>query len=112
MHFTIQLGAKENRLLYRGLRYIGVRFIEVSLYVTSVEYKSTMQSFRPGGGGAQQSFMRGVSTPRSNPSSFLYTIKIPFLTILTIFRFLFIITFIGKWYPFHIPSYNKNFAPL
>ena len=46
MHFTIQLGGKENRSLYRGLRYIEVRFfIKVPLYATSVEYKSTMQSF-------------------------------------------------------------------
>ena len=44
MHFTIQLGDKENRSLYQGLRYIVGRFIEVPLYVTSVEYKSTMQS--------------------------------------------------------------------
>ena len=44
MHFTIQLGGKENRSLYRGLRYVEVRFIEVPLYVTSVEYKNTMQS--------------------------------------------------------------------
>ena len=46
MHFTIQLGGKENRSLYRGLRYVEVRFIEVPLYVTSVEYKSTMQSVK------------------------------------------------------------------
>ena len=45
MHFTIHLGGKENRSLYRGLRYIEVRFIKAPLYVTSVEYKSTMQSF-------------------------------------------------------------------
>ena len=63
MHFTIQLGGKENRLLYRGLRYIEVRFIEVSLYVTSVEYKSTMQSFRPGGGGLNK-VLCGESPPR------------------------------------------------
>ena len=112
MHFTIQLGGKENRLLYRGLRYIEVRFIEVPLYVTSVEYKSTMQSFWPGGGGSTK-FYAGSLHPEVQPLILLlYTIKIPFLTISTIFRFLFIITFTGKCYPFHIPSYNKNFAPL
>ena len=67
MHFTIQLGAKENRLLYRGLRYIEVRFIEVSLYVTSVEYKSTMQSFWQGGGGGSTKFYAGSLHPEVQP---------------------------------------------
>ena len=112
MHFTIQLGGKENRSLYRGLRYIEVRFIKVPLYVTSVECKCKAFDRGGGGGGCSTTFYAGSLHPEVQPLILLYTIKIPFLTILTIFRFLFIITFIGKWYPFHIPSYNKNFAPL
>ena len=67
MHFTIQLGGKENRSLYRGLRYVEVRFIEVPLYVTSVEYKSTTQSVWPGGGGLVNKFLCGES-PRWGPT--------------------------------------------
>ena len=69
MHFTIQLGGKENRSLYRGLRYIEVRFIKVPLYVTSVECKCKAFD-RGGGGGCSTTFYAGVFTPRSNPSSF------------------------------------------
>ena len=73
MHFTIQLGGKENRSLYRGLRYIEVRFIKVPLYVTSVEYKSTMQSFWPGGGGLLNNVLCGESSPRGpTPHPFMY----------------------------------------
>ena len=71
MHFTIQLGGKENRSLYRGLRYIEVRFIKVPLYVTSVECKC--KAFDRGGGGvAQQRFMRESSPRGPTPHPFIY----------------------------------------
>ena len=72
MHFTIQLGGKENRSLYRS---------RPSLHRGSFYQGSIVCNFRGvqeynaklltgGGGVAQQRFMRGVFTPRSNPSSF------------------------------------------
>ena len=52
--------------------------------------------FHPGGGGTQNSFIRGGSAPRSNPLPFY----IPFFQKRHPFR----IPFIAKRHPFHIPS--------
>ena len=75
MHFTIQLGGKENRSLYRGLRYIEVRFIKVPLYVTSgrgvQEYNAKLLT--GGGGGLLNNVLCGKSSPRGpTPHPFIY----------------------------------------
>ena len=49
-----------------------------------------------GGGGTQQSFIRGGSAPRSKPLPFY----IPFLTEKVPLSY----TFRRKWHPFHIPT--------
>ena len=59
----------------------------------------------PGGGGTQQSFIRGGSAPRSKPLPFY----VPFL----IEKVPLLHTSHRKWYPFHIPSWGfKIFCPF
>ena len=63
------------------------------------QYDETVQDCSLGGGGGggvtQQMFIRGGSTPRSNPLPFY----IPFFTK----RYPFRIPSMDKWYPFHLP---------